>query len=996
MKKGILSIFRKINRKIIILFVLSVLVFISFIGLLYHQKEQQEKTRAWVDQSNQIVHKLNRIHGLVSEAESASRVFIITGDSSWIKELGPIYQKLQQDVSELVLNSQDGFAGKNDLVQLQSFIQNKIDFQKSFSQINTVDKRPILEKLKRNGEAKQITRDIVSLVQTLLQNENALLTKRIKNNQDIYVVFVNITIGTLLILFIFLLLLLAELNKDISLRKRTEEKIIQSETKYKNLIENAGLDIYLIDVHGNISFANQQTTNLTGYSVQDLTQKNYSIFIDPEYTARVLKFYEEQIVSKTKKSYYQFPIRTSSGEQKWIEQLGILVYDEDTVFGIQCIAKDITEAKLIQEELKISELKRKENEIRLKSILDNSTSLIFIKDQKGKYVMANQRFKDFFGLTEEKVIGNTDFDFLKSENAIHNKQIEERICTSLVPIESEEIFESIGGAKTMAIARFPLLDVEGFLLGIGVVATDITEKLASQMQHMIAIKTVETTHHIQEQFLANMSHEIRTPLNGIQGMTRLLLETNLNEDQKSFTNMIIRSLNNLAIIINNILDYSNLKTGKLVFDRVSFTLATLLEEINNEFAHQFSNKSLEFTIHINENVPEVIVGDTYRLKQILSNLMSNAIKFTNDGKIHLEVNAIIQVDLTAQIEFVLSDTGIGIPDLQIDAIFKSFVQADNASINPQSGLGLGLTISKGLVELQGGTLTVKKSSTKGSVFSFTIPFGIQQMHDKSASFEEYAVRLQNKKVLIVEDNLVNQRVINFVLQKVGVNMTIAGNGKEAITILEKQQNFDLIIMDLQMPVMDGYEAANIIRQQLKLQIPIIAMTATASEDDKKRCFLVGMNDFILKPFNFTDLYKRVLRAIYNEGAKLPDNEEVPHEKLFDLSILEELGDDSSLLDIINIFFENIPKEIDDLKNYLKENNPDKLSKLAHKIKGAVSILQSTELAALLKNMELQSIGKTDITFLEKEMDKISNLFSTLKDQLQKERDRIMKQIDSGN
>lgn len=996
MKKGIFSIFRKINRKIIVLFVLSVLVFISFIGLLYNQKDQQEKTRAWVDQSNQIVHKLTRIRGLVSEAESASRGFIITGDSSWIKELRPVYQKLQQFIAELVLSMQDGLAREKDAIHLQSLIQNKIDFQKSFSGLSEADKQLYLQKVRRNGEGPQVTRDIVSLVQTLIQKEDALLTERVKKNQNIYLVFVNITLASLLILFIFLLLLLLELNKDIRRRKRAEDKIIQSENKYRNLIENTGLGIYLIDRQGNISFANQQTTSLTGYSVQDLVQENHSIFIDPDYTAKVLKFYEEQIVSHTKKSYYQFPIRTSSGKQKWIEQLAMLVYEGDDVLGLECIARDITETKLIEEELIISELKRKEGEIRLKSILDNSTSLVFIKDQKGKYVMVNQRFKDFFGLTEEKVIGNTDFDFLNSENASYNKQIEEKICTTLVPIESEEIIESISGAKTMAIARFPLLDVKGFLLGIGAVATDITEKLTSQMQQMTAIKTIETTHHIQEQFLANMSHEIRTPLNGIQGMTRLLLETNLSEDQKNFTNMINRSLYNLSIIINNILDYSNLKTGKLVIDKIPLTLATILEEINHEFAHQLSNKSLKFTIHINENVPEVMVGDTYRLKQILSNLLSNAIKFTNEGNIHLEVTAITQVDLTAQIEFVLTDTGIGIPDFELDNIYKSFVQVDNGLINSQGGLGLGLTISKGLVELQGGRLTATKSATKGSVFGFTIPFGMQQMNNDIVSFEEFAIRLKSKKVLIVEDNLVNQRLIKHVLQKVGINSTIAGNGKEAIAILENQQDFNLIIMDLQMPVMDGYEATNIIRQKLKLHIPIIAMTATALKDDKIKCYSVGMNDFILKPFNFTDLYKRVLQAIYHEGERLPLKDEVPYEKLFNLSILEELGDNSSLLDIINIFFENIPNEIEQLKSYLKENEADKLSKLAHKIKGAVSILQSTELAALLKNMELQAIGKSDISFLEKEMDKISNLFSILNKQLQKERDKIIKQMESGN
>ena len=995
MKKGILYIFRNANRKIIILFVLSVLVFISFIGLLYKQKEQQEKTSAWVDQSNQIIYILSRIRRLVAETESTSRAFLITKDSSWINELSLIYQKLLQSTDEIsgLLHVSSG--DDMDVILLRDLIHRKMNLQKSFSGLDINDNK-ISDKLKLNGEGPQITREIVLLVERLLQNEDKLLTKRTKYNQENYLLFVNIALGGLLILFIFLLFLLLQLQKDISRRKVAEEKTKRSKAKYRNLIENAGLEIYLTDVQGNISFANQQTTNLTGYSVQDLVQKNYSIFVDPEYTTEVLKFYNEQIASKTKKSYYQFPIRTSSGKQKWIEQLAMLVYEEDTITGLEFIARDITDAKLIEEELKISELQRMENEIRLKSILDNSTSLIFIKDQKGKYVMVNQRFKDFFGLTEEKIIGNTDFDFLKSETANYNKQIEEKTCNSLVKIESEEIVESIAGAKTLSIARFPLLDVNGFLLGIGVVASDITEKLTSQMQHKIAIKTVETSHHIQEQFLANMSHEIRTPLNGIQGMTRLLIETNLSEDQKNFTNMIIRSLNNLAIIINNILDYSNLKAGKLVFDHVSFSLGTLLEEINLEFSHHLSNKSLDFTIHINENVPELLIGDTYRLKQILSNLMSNAIKFTNEGKIHLEVNAITQLDLTTLIEFVLSDTGIGILEHQMDNIFESFVHVDNGLINSPGGLGLGLTISKGLVELQGGTLSASKSSTKGSVFNFTIPFEIQQTNKNSVSFDEYDVRLQNKKVLIAEDNQVNQRLINSVLQKVGINCTIVGNGKEAITILEKQQDFDLIIMDLQMPVMDGYEATNLIRQNLKLQIPIIAMTATALKDDQIRCYSVGMNDFILKPFNFKDLYKRILNAIYHEGDKSRIIEEGQDEKLFDLSILEELGDNSSLLDIINIFFENIPEEIDQLQNYLKENNADKLSKLAHKIKGAVSILQSTELAALLKNMELQSIGKTDISFLEKDMDMISNLFSTLKDQLQKERDKIMKQMETGN
>ena len=334
MKKGILYIFRNANRKIIILFVLSVLVFISFIGLLYKQKEQQEKTSAWVDQSNQIIYILSRIRRLVAETESTSRAFLITKDSSWINELSLIYQKLLQSTDEIsgLLHVSSG--DDMDVILLRDLIHRKMNLQKSFSGLDINDNK-ISDKLKLNGEGPQITREIVLLVERLLQNEDKLLTKRTKYNQENYLLFVNIALGGLLILFIFLLFLLLQLQKDISRRKVAEEKTKRSKAKYRNLIENAGLEIYLTDVQGNISFANQQTTNLTGYSVQDLVQKNYSIFVDPEYTTEVLKFYNEQIASKTKKSYYQFPIRTSSGKQKWIEQLAMLVYEEDTITGLE-------------------------------------------------------------------------------------------------------------------------------------------------------------------------------------------------------------------------------------------------------------------------------------------------------------------------------------------------------------------------------------------------------------------------------------------------------------------------------------------------------------------------------------------------------------------------------------------------------------------------------------------------------------------------------------
>ncbi len=979
MKKSTSRLLRKFDRKIQGLFTFSMLAFILFAGLIYQQKQNQQIRRSWVDHTNQVIKKISAVSILLSENESVARNKTLSNDLVWAKEINRIHQQLNENINALANFTKDNDTEQKSIQKLQQLI-----FQKE-----TALPQP-------GSSSKEIENELSAkkILTEMLRVEDQLLTNRIQQSENSFRSGIYITLAGGVFSFVLVLVVLYQLNNDISRRKKAEEEMIKSETQYRSLIENAGVVMYIIDIKGNIGFVNQQVIGLTEYSVEELAGKHFTLLLNPADAAKIVDFYQQQLLSKTSHTQLEFRIQTKSGKERWVEQSALLLIDENGPYNFQCMVKDITESKKTELELSLSEAKRKENEYRLNAIMDNSTALIYIKDLEGKYVMANKRFKEFFNLTDPFIIGHTDYDFNNKEVADHYKKMDMAVVSTLKPIEIEELIETSAGNRNLLLLKFPLLSKEGVLLGISGIATDITEKIESRREQLAAIKKAETAHQIQEQFLANMSHEIRTPMNGITGMTKLLLETSLTEDQKSFTNMINRSLNNLVVIVNNVLDFSNLKTGKLVLDRIAFSLSDILDEIKKQFAHQIANKKLDLEIIIEKNVPNVITGDAYRLKQVLANLVGNAIKFTQDGGVRLKVSVQEKTDYSANILFTLSDTGIGIPEDKLDTVFESFAQANKDISRGYGGAGLGLTISKELILLQNGTISVKSKLGEGSVFSFMIPMGIKQDKDEISSSQDNSNFLSGKRFLIVEDNLVNQRLISFVLQKVGGVVDLASNGKEAVAYFENKKTCDLVIMDLQMPIMDGYEAATYIRQQLHIDIPIIAMTATALKEDQERSKLVGMNDFIIKPFDFNDLYKRLTRILYNQGGSAAEQETGKRApgKLYDLSLLEELGDKESLLDVLSLFFDNTPNDIKELKNLYDEKNAEQLSKLAHKIKGAVSILQSARLTELLKNIEIRTKETLDVSTVAEEMTEVSGLFAILERQLHSEWERISKEM----
>jgi CheY-like chemotaxis protein/two-component sensor histidine kinase len=382
---------------------------------------------------------------------------------------------------------------------------------------------------------------------------------------------------------------------------------------------------------------------------------------------------------------------------------------------------------------------------------------------------------------------------------------------------------------------------------------------------IVARQKAEEAAQSKQIFMSTMSHEIRTPLNEVIGITNLLMQGNPREDQMDFIKTLRFSGNHLLILVNDVLDYNKMESGKIVFEQTQFNLDDFLTEIMRSYSFRSKAKHLEFDIRKEGNLPSEVIGDQIRLNQILSNLLSNALKFTNHGSIIVTIREQERKGNNSTLEFSVRDTGIGISKDQQIAIFESFTQASPDTTRNYGGTGLGLAICKKLVELQGGSISLESEPEKGSTFRFTISLGISEKGIKLHDIEkdETFIGLEGKRILVAEDNKINFFVANKFLTGWGVLVTHAENGQIALDKLEKE-NFDLILMDLQMPVMDGFEATRVIRNSENKRIrniPIVALTAAIMSDSSEKIDELKINDYVLKPFKPHDLFERILKHI---------------------------------------------------------------------------------------------------------------------------------------
>ena len=497
----------------------------------------------------------------------------------------------------------------------------------------------------------------------------------------------------------------------------------------------------------------------------------------------------------------------------------------------------------------------------------------------------------------------------------------------------------------------------------------------------------ELSDKLKEQFLANVSHEIRTPMNGVLGMAHLLNKTNPTKEQEEYIDAIKISASNLMVIINDILDFSKINAGKIEFNENEFNFRDLMKGIIQTLQVKADEKKIKIGCTIDYRIKDNLVGDPIRLNQILINLMGNAVKFTENGKILLDVKLLDQKDNICKIRMKIKDSGIGIPENKLQSIFESFEQAENNK-RRYEGTGLGLTIVKQLVELQGGNISVTSRINEGSEFTVDMTFRLgknQQKQDIILHNEQIeALNFSNVSVLIVEDNKVNQLLLKNMLKKFGFDkLETAENGRIALNKL-RENNFDLVLMDIQMPEMDGYEITHEIRTRLRKEmrnIPVIAITADASDKEKAKAKEAGLDDYIVKPYTPEELYFTIIKYVkpLDSNIKGPRKNNTTaisnyKEAGMNLDFLEKFtgGDQELTIQLMEIFLKQVPEAVQKLSHSIASHDWTETHAVSHKIKSSIAIFELNELKKLITNIEEYSRDKVNL-------EKIPNAFSAFRE-----------------
>lgn len=588
---------------------------------------------------------------------------------------------------------------------------------------------------------------------------------------------------------------------------------------------------------------------------------------------------------------------------------------------------------------------------RFHSFLESVPDAIVIVNKEGNIQSVNSQTETLFGYERSEIIGKKIEYLMPSRfenvhqghrNAFFDKPRVRKMG------EGMELFaqHKNGNEFPVEISLSKLDSDEGFLVCASI--RDVSNQKRIEKELLEAKIKAENAVKSKQQFLSNMSHEIRTPLNSIIGFTKLILKTDLTEKQRKYLTAIKISGDTLIVLVNDILDLAKVDAGKMIFDKAPFRLALSISTMLHLFEAKMQEKNLQLDVQYDVNIPEVLEGDSTRLHQIIINLVSNAIKFTNKGKITVSVRKLFEDQENVIVEFSVGDTGIGIAKDDLDMIFENFQQAHATTSKKFGGTGLGLAIVKKLVETQGGSIQVQSEVGKGSVFSFVLNFKktTNEVDYQDDIIEFVENDFKNSKVLIVEDVEFNQLLVKGLLDEFGFVSDITTNGKHAIEKLEKEP-YDVILMDLQMPEMDGFQATTYIRDVLRLKTPIIALTADVSTVDIEKCRAVGMDDYISKPINEQILYNKIVAQIKKNSAVNEENviEKVQNtESVYvNFDFLQKITNSNPKLsnELIAVFLKQTPPLVKIMEDCLINKDYEKLKAAVHRMVPSLGLIDSS-------------------------------------------------------
>lgn len=640
--------------------------------------------------------------------------------------------------------------------------------------------------------------------------------------------------------------------RDLTNVYRMENEIKKEQIKFKKLFENNPASMTLITVTDEkFVEVNEPFIENFGFEREDVIGKTISelnLLLKPDKKKEIFdKLYTEGKIKNA-----ELELKKKDGQIIYALVSGEIIDDELEKYYL-FVMKDITEIKRTQELIKA-------NETRLKRLIENITDAFWIIDRNGKIIDVNKKACIDTGYTKEELlkmsINQLDPTVKENEFPMIFDTIIEKGSLDYI---GKHIKKNGDIYEVEAIAG--IIELDGTLYDI-CTTRNITEKMLFEKELIDAKQKAEIANRAKSEFLSNMSHEIRTPMNGILGMIELSLMGDLKSEIRENLEIAMSSAKSLLHIINDILDYSKIEADKISLVAETFNIRKIIKEIISLFLISAEQKYIKLDSYIDENIPEFIKGDEVKLRQILSNLIGNAVKFTKEGIIKLNVKLDSTKEESIKLEFSVKDTGIGISKDKQEFIFERFNQIDSSYTKKYKGTGLGISISKKLSELMGGEMWLESEEGLGSTFYFTANFTIDK--DKIKSIPKIIEhsnneKIQNKLVLLVEDDKINQKVAEKMLEIRNIKVIIAENGKEAVELYDTY-NFDLIFMDISMPIINGFEATLLIRQKEllnKKHTPIIAMTAYALHGDSNKCIAAGMDEYISKPISIADLNSKI-------------------------------------------------------------------------------------------------------------------------------------------
>jgi PAS domain S-box-containing protein len=639
--------------------------------------------------------------------------------------------------------------------------------------------------------------------------------------------------------------------RDVTQAKVTQQALHEADEKYRSLIDNIPDVTWMLDNNNQIAFVSANIERLLGYTPAECYARGPSVFFDavhPDQLAHVTHLFQ-LFFEKGVPFDVEFRAQRKNGEWIWVHNRAIQTYEQNGLRYATGLVTDITQRKTAEESLRQSEQ-------RYRLLFERNLAGVFRCSTTGDVLDCNDSGARILGYdSREGLVGRLAaevfFDPENKEADLHRMAQHGNVSNREIRLRRKD------GTAVWVMANSSLIKDQ---YGSEVVGNfvDITalKKVGEQMR--LAKEAAEAANRAKSEFLANMSHEIRTPMNGVIGMTNLALDTELTPEQRDYLETVKRSAYALLNIINDILDFSKIEARKLELEKIPFNVQDVVQAIIKELSAQARQKQLFLRCNIAPDVPAAAMGDPGRLRQVLMNLVGNALKFTKHGEIDVRVRKLPD----DRLEFSVRDTGIGVSPEKQKSIFDAFVQADTSSTRQYGGTGLGLTIAGQLVELMQGRIWLESEIGKGSTFYFTARFGMAdpsavQARPSGAQALRPVRPAQQKKlrILIAEDNPVNSRLATHLVAKQGHSSAVVGSGRDVLEALARE-TFDVVLMDVQMPDMDGFEATRAIRAQEQTSqkhIPIIAMTAHAMSGDRERCLEAGMDAYVTKPIDATKL-----------------------------------------------------------------------------------------------------------------------------------------------